>query len=130
MAWKDATSYTSHATKDKNMPESSLGRLLRQHRDRVGLTQRELAQHVKRAQPWISRVERGKTQPTAEEIRWLAAALSLDAVQTAEVIKLAGEPRPTMTANERRAVVERIEKYLAVVSLDLAKVSEELARLR
>jgi hypothetical protein len=68
-------------------------------------------------------VERDKAQPTAEETRWLAAALSLDAVQTAEVIGLAGEPRPTMTADERRAVVKRIETLLEMVS-------EELARLR
>jgi transcriptional regulator with XRE-family HTH domain len=90
---------------------------------RANLTQKELAQRIDRAQPWISRVERGKAQPTAEEIRWLAAALSLDAVQTAEVIKLAGEPKPTMTADERRAVVKRIETLLEMVS-------EELARLR
>jgi transcriptional regulator with XRE-family HTH domain len=105
------------------MAESSLGKLLRQHRWHADLTQKELAQLADRAQPWISRVERGKTQPTAEETRLLAAALSLDARQTAEVIKLAGEPRPTMTADERRAVVKRIETLLEMVS-------EELARLR
>jgi transcriptional regulator with XRE-family HTH domain len=112
------------------MSESSLGKLLQQHRLRANLTQTELAKHIRRTQPWISRVERDKTQPTAEETRWLAAALSLDAVETAEVIKLAGEPRPMMTADERRAVVDRIEKYLAVVSEELARVSEELAILR
>jgi transcriptional regulator with XRE-family HTH domain len=105
------------------MAESSIGKLLCRHRLRANLTQKELAQRIDRAQPWISRVERGKAQPTAEEIRWLAAALSLDAVQTAEVIKLAGEPKPTMTADERRAVVKRIETLLEMVS-------EELARLR
>jgi transcriptional regulator with XRE-family HTH domain len=97
--------------------------LLRRHRWRADLTQKELAKRIDRTQVWISRVERGKAQPTAEETRWLAAALSLDAMQTAEVIKLAGEPRPTMTADERRAVVKRIETLLEMVS-------EELARLR
>lgn len=105
------------------MTELSLGKLLRQHRWRANLTQKELAQRTDRAQPWISRVERDKAQPTSEETRLLAAALSLDAAQTAEVIKLAGEQRPTMTADERRAVVKRIETLLEMVS-------EELARLR
>jgi transcriptional regulator with XRE-family HTH domain len=106
----------------ENMPESNLGKSLRQYRRRANLTQKELAQHIDRAQPWISRVERGKAQPTAEETRLLAAALFLDAAETAEVIKLAGEPRPTMTADERRAVVERIEFHLKLVSEELAKL--------
>jgi transcriptional regulator with XRE-family HTH domain len=105
------------------MPSLRLGELLRQHRWQADLTQKGLAERVRRTQVWISRVERGKTQPTAEETRWLAAALSLDAAQTAEVIKLAGEPKLTMTADERRAVVKRIETLLEMVS-------EELARLR
>jgi ribosome recycling factor len=67
-------------------------------------------------------VERGKAQPTAEETRLLAAALSLNATQTAEVIKLGGEPMPTMTADERRAVVKRIETLLELVSEELAKL--------
>jgi transcriptional regulator with XRE-family HTH domain len=104
------------------MSESSLGKLLQQHRLRANLTQTELAKHIRRTQPWISRVERDKTQPTAEETRWLAAALSLDAVQTAEVIKLAREPKPTMTADERRDVVERIEFHLKLASEELAKL--------
>jgi transcriptional regulator with XRE-family HTH domain len=104
------------------MSESSLGKLLRQHRWRADLTQTKLAERVGRTQPWISRVERGKTQPTAEETRWLAAALSLDAVQTAEVIKLARKPKPTMTADERRDVVERIEFHLKLASEELAKL--------
>ena|SRR5215212_3125459 len=112
------------------MHESAFGKLLRQHRLQADLTQTELAERVDRSQPWISRVERGKAQTTAEETRSLAKALSLDKMQTAEVIKLAGEPKPTMTADQRRARVERIEEYLAVVSENLARVSEELARLR
>jgi predicted transcriptional regulator len=105
------------------MSELKLGELLRQHRWQADLTQKDLAKLVGGTQPWISRVERGKVQPTSDETRRLAAALSLDARQTAEVIKLAGEPRPTMTADERRAVVKRIETLLEMVS-------EELARLR
>jgi transcriptional regulator with XRE-family HTH domain len=104
------------------MSESSLGKLLQQHRLRANLTQTELAKHIRRTQPWISRVERDKTQPTAEETRWLAAALSLDAVETAEVIKLAGEPKWTMTADERRAVVKRIETQLRLAMEDLARL--------
>jgi transcriptional regulator with XRE-family HTH domain len=105
------------------MPEQSLGEALWRHRSRAGLTQKQLADRIGRNQVWISRVERGTRQPTAEEIRLLATALSLNAAETAEVIKLAGEPKWTMTADERRAVVKRIETLLEMVS-------EELARLR
>jgi predicted transcriptional regulator len=105
------------------MAESGLGALLHGHRLRAGVTQKKLAERVGRAQPWISRVERGKVQPTAAETRRLADALSLDSAHRAEVIQLAGEPRPTMTADERRAGVERIKTLLELAS-------EELARLR
>jgi transcriptional regulator with XRE-family HTH domain len=105
------------------MSESSLGELLRQHRWRVDLTQKELAERIGQNQVWLSRVERGTRQPTAEETRLLAVALSLDPAEKAKMIELAGEPRWTMTAAERRAVVKRIETLLELVS-------EELARLR
>jgi transcriptional regulator with XRE-family HTH domain len=104
------------------MPESSLGKLLRQHRWRANLIQKELAERIGRTQVWISRVEHGKVQPTAEETRLLAAALSLDPAEKAEVIELAGEPKWTMTAGERRAVVERIETQLKLAMEDLARL--------
>jgi transcriptional regulator with XRE-family HTH domain len=104
------------------MPESSLGKLLLRHRLRAKLTQKELAERIGRTQVWISRVERGRTQTTAEEIRLLAAALSLDAAEKAEVIELAGEPKWAMTAGERRAVVERIETQLKLAMEDLARL--------
>jgi transcriptional regulator with XRE-family HTH domain len=96
--------------------------LLREHRWRADLTQKELAERIGRTQVWISRVERGTAQPMAEETRLLAAALSLDAAETAEVIKLAGEPKWTMTADERRAVVKRIETQLRLAMEDLARL--------
>jgi transcriptional regulator with XRE-family HTH domain len=104
------------------MPELSLGKLLRQHRWRAKLTQKELAERIGRTQVWISRVERDKAQPTAEETRLLAVALSLDAAEKAKVIELAGEPKWTMTAGERRAVVERIETQLKLAMDDLARL--------
>ena len=104
------------------MSESSLGKFVRQHRWRADQTQKELAERIGRTQVWISRVEHGKVQTTAEEIRLLAVALSLDAAETAEVIKLAGEPKWTMTADERRAVVKRIETQLRLAMEDLARL--------
>jgi transcriptional regulator with XRE-family HTH domain len=104
------------------MSESSLGKFVRQHRWRADQTQKELADRVGRTQVWMSRVERDKAQPTAEETRLLAAALSLDAAEKAEMIKLAGEPKWTMTAGERRAVVERIETQLKLAMEDLARL--------
>jgi transcriptional regulator with XRE-family HTH domain len=102
------------------MPEQSLGEVLRRHRG--GMTQKALAERIGRNQVWISRVERGKRQPTAEETRLLAVALSLNAAETAEVIKLAGEPKWTMTADEQRAVLDRVERQLKLAMEDLARL--------
>jgi transcriptional regulator with XRE-family HTH domain len=104
------------------MSKQGLGEALWRHRSRAGLTQKQLADRIGRNQVWISRVERGTRQPTAEETRLLVTALSLNAAETAEVIKLAGEPKWTMTADERRAVVKRIETQLRLAMEDLARL--------
>ena len=55
-----------------------LGERLRQLRIAAGLTQTELAEG-RCSKEYVSQIERGKTRPTAETLRWMAARLGVDA---------------------------------------------------
>jgi tetratricopeptide (TPR) repeat protein len=57
---------------------SGLGERLRQIRLRLGMTQSDLAGD-RFSKEYVSQIERGKTRPTNETIRWLAARLGVDA---------------------------------------------------
>src|SRR5215470_4218084 len=57
---------------------SRLGDRLRQLRVSAGLTQSELAGD-RFSKEYVSQIERGKTQPTRETVKWLASRLGVDA---------------------------------------------------
>jgi tetratricopeptide (TPR) repeat protein len=57
---------------------SRLGERLRQLRVSAGLTQSELAGD-RFSKEYVSQIERGKTQPTRETVKWLASRLGVDA---------------------------------------------------
>ena len=57
---------------------SRLGERLRQLRVSAGLTQSELAGD-RFSKEYVSQIERGKTQPTQETVKWLASRLGVDA---------------------------------------------------
>jgi tetratricopeptide (TPR) repeat protein len=68
---------TTHAS--PAVPRGSrLGDRLRQLRVSAGLTQTELAGN-RFSKEYVSQIERGKTQPTRETVKWLAARLGVDA---------------------------------------------------
>ena len=56
-----------------------LRRILRERRERAGLTQTELAERVGRPQRYISRVERGVHRVTVVELLEFAEAIGFDA---------------------------------------------------
>src|SRR5207237_7177098 len=57
---------------------ASLGERLRELRTTRGLTQTELAGD-RFSKEYVSQIERGKTRPTPETVRWLADRLGVDA---------------------------------------------------
>lgn len=57
----------------------TFGDRIRNRREELGLTQTELAEKTKLQQGYISRVERGKFEPTAPTIISLAVALEISA---------------------------------------------------
>jgi len=56
-------------------------------------------------------------------VECLAKALDCTPVETAELAALARQPKPMLSAVERRALVQRIETLLSVIA-------EEVRRLR
>jgi len=56
----------------------ALDQLVRQLRERAGVTQAELAKRSGVAQPAISDYERGRKRPTLSTLQRLAAAVDLD----------------------------------------------------
>jgi transcriptional regulator with XRE-family HTH domain len=101
----------------------SLGESLRAYRQQAKISGAELARRAGVSQPWISRIENGRFVPSASDVERIAKALDLTPEQTAELVKLAREPKPTLSARERRAVIQRIETLLGLVV-------EEVRRLR
>src|ERR671929_1584341 len=70
---------TASRTARRTSPEGlGMGERLRQLRVAAGLTQTELAGD-RFSKEYVSQIERGKTRPTAETIRWLASRLGVDA---------------------------------------------------
>src|ERR671932_2358890 len=59
-------------------PGLRLGERLRRLRVAAGMTQTDLAGD-RFSKEYVSQIERGKTRPTAETIRWLAERLGVDA---------------------------------------------------
>jgi transcriptional regulator with XRE-family HTH domain len=101
----------------------SLGESLRTYRQQAKISGAELARRAGSSQSWISRIENDRFKPSAPEVERIAKALDLTPEQTAELTKLAREPKPELSAQQRRAVIQRIDMLLGMVA-------EEVRRLR
>lgn len=56
---------------------SQVGRLVRHHRERCGLTQAELADRIERSVQLVARIESGKAAPSFETLDALASAFMI-----------------------------------------------------
>lgn len=87
-----------------------LGKRIRARRERLGLTQRSVARPLGRTHSWLSAIEHGTGNPSAELLTALAVALSDD---PAEYLRLAGR------------TVLRAEDIVPLAALD-PRVSEAI----
>src|SRR5712691_8131031 len=71
------TAETSHPSVRAEAAPERLGERLRQLRVAAGMTQTDLA-GGRFSKEYMSQIERGKTRPTAETVRWLAERLAVD----------------------------------------------------
>jgi transcriptional regulator with XRE-family HTH domain len=60
-------------------PQQALGRVVRRERNARGLTQKQLAEAADLDVTWLSRLERGSTNPAIGTVRRVADALGLAA---------------------------------------------------
>jgi tetratricopeptide (TPR) repeat protein len=98
-------SRTTHAT--PAIPRGSrLGERLRQLRVSAGLTQSELAGD-RFSKEYVSQIERGKTQPTRETIKWLASRLGVDASFLASGVSSDERARAEAILSRAEALSER-----------------------
>src|SRR5215467_3415342 len=99
----------------------SSGELIRQTRNRNGLSQRRLARRAGASQAWISRVERDEVSPSIESMERLLLVmgeklrLGTDALPADE-----GDP-DWRRAHRARSMTERLER-----SFDAARFAGEL----
>jgi transcriptional regulator with XRE-family HTH domain len=88
------------------------GDLIREHRERLGLSQRLLALRAGTTQAAVSRIERGLTAPTWETLRALLLAMGHEPELGAR--RLVGRWDPVhMSALRERPPVERLELALS-----------------
>lgn len=86
----------------------SPGTLIREHRQRIGLSQRSLARRAGTTQAAVSRIESGLTAPTWETVRALLLAMGREPELSAR--RLSGRWDPAhLTALRRRSPAERLE---------------------
>lgn len=84
------------------------GSLVRQQREKVGLSQRSLARRAGTTQAAVSRIERGLTAPTWETVRALLLALGCEPELRAN--RLSGRWDPIhLAALRERSPAERLE---------------------
>src|SRR5262245_55193536 len=96
---------TSHTT--PAVPRGSrLGERLRQLRVSAGLTQTELA-GTRFSKEYVSQIERGKTQPTRETVKWLAGRLGVDASFLATGVSSDERARAEAILTRAEALTER-----------------------
>ena len=111
--------------------QSALGERVRQLRVAGGLTQTELAGD-RFSKEYVSQIERGKTRPTSETIRWLATRLGVDgaflehgvSADERERIEAALARAAALSESDRFA--EAVDEYEAIRSSVLATGSPEL----
>jgi len=87
---------------------SRLGDRLRQLRVSAGLTQSELAGD-RFSKEYISQIERGKTRPTEETIKWLAAQLGVDGTFLASGVSTDERARAEAILTRAEALAENRE---------------------
>lgn len=90
------------------------GKLLRQARERHGLTQNQLAIRARTSQAAISRIERGLVSPTVETLEKLLDLLGEKLALAAEPIDY-GHDRTLLALNLERTPSERLD-YMSEVA--------------
>ena len=127
-------------------PPEALGRVIKEHRRRIPLTQDELGIHAgyahKGAAVSISRIERGENRPSVDKLSGIASALNVTVDQlereagaiaeTMESEPVGGPAGPgdTRTKIPRRELNERIAAVLEKGRRRQEEVSEIAARVR
>lgn len=93
---------------------TSAAELIRSARRRHGLSQRALALRAGTTQAWISALERGRAQPTAEMLRRLLLVMGQELVLDARPLPSDAEHDPVAFAHaQRQTPGERVEDALA-----------------
>jgi transcriptional regulator with XRE-family HTH domain len=98
------SSLASDARCYKEVELTLFGNWLKEQRERMGITQEELAAKLDKSQSWISQVETGRNVPSAEEAAALAYFLKGNGRY---VLALLDEPPWVGRLEERLAEVER-----------------------
>ncbi len=97
-------------------PGARLGGLVRGWRRAAGLTQRDLAARAGLSVTAVRDLEQGRShRPRARSLAALAGALSLDAVQAADLVRAAGEDTGPAAAGEDLAAAPRSGLWIAVL---------------
>ena len=96
----------------------SAGQLLREARERHGLTQKQLAIRARTSQAAISRIERGLVSPSVEMLARLLDLLGEELVLDAQAIDY-GHDRSLLHQNLGRTPAERIEYMTDVANFVL-----------
>jgi tetratricopeptide (TPR) repeat protein len=94
-----------------------LGERLRQLRVAAGMTQTELAGD-RFSKEYVSQIERGKTRPTRETIKWLAEQLGVDAGYLANGISSDERSRVDSALARAEALIEGRRNLEAIESFD------------
>jgi transcriptional regulator with XRE-family HTH domain len=84
------------------------GTLIREHRERLGLSQRSLSLRSGLTQAAISRIERGLTAPNWETVRALLLAMGYDPELHARRLRGRWDPAH-LAASRERSPAERLE---------------------
>jgi transcriptional regulator with XRE-family HTH domain len=94
------------------------GQLLREARERHGLTQKQLAIRARTSQAAVSRIERGLVSPTIETLEKLLAMVNEELVLEARALDW-GHDVTLLQQNLRRTPAERIEYMTDVANFIL-----------
>jgi transcriptional regulator with XRE-family HTH domain len=94
------------------------GQLLREARERHGLTQKQLAIRARTSQAAVSRIERGLVSPTVETLEKLLAMVNEELVLEARALDW-GHDVTLLQQNLRRTPAERIEYMTDVANFIL-----------
>jgi len=98
----------------------SLGKIIRQRRERLGLTQNQVAAAAQISKPYLSNIETGRTRnpPTERVLRMLEEALDFRA---AELTHLADWERAPLGARQERDLLQaQVDKLRGIVKAFLA----------